>query len=164
MEDPDQPPSIDSAAVSGVEVRVEGEEDLGVEGIRAALSLFGQSILGWLGHSSDELSVLLCDDEAIRDLNYRYRGMDTPTDVLSFEQSGPLLGDVVISLETASRQAHASGISQVDELRDLLLHGILHLVGRDHGEGAIADEPMLQEQKRLLELFEKNSLIGGAFS
>lgn len=164
MEDPDQPPSTDSAAAGSVEIRVEGEEYLWVEGVRTALSRFGQLILSRLGHSSAELSVLLCDDDVIRDLNYRYRGMDAPTDVLSFEQSGPLLGDVVISLETACRQACVSGISQVDELRGLLLHGILHLLGRDHGNGELADEPMLQEQKRLLELFEKDSVMGEAFA
>ena len=85
-----------------------------------------------------ELSVVLTTDEEIHVLNRDYRGMDRPTDVLSFSMregiglETPLLGDVVISLETAQRQADEKGWSLEEEFGFLLLHGILHLAGYDH--------------------------------
>ena len=93
-----------------------------------------------LGLASDrpatlELSVLLTDDEGIRPLNRDYRGKDAPTDVLSFEQGGALLGDVVVSVETASRRVDpTAGWTLDDELTFLLIHGVLHLLGHDHIE------------------------------
>lgn len=85
--------------------------------------------------STAELSVSLVSDKIIRDLNLRWRGIDLTTDVLSFEQdgaSGEVLGDIVVSMETAKRAADERGISLNDELRVLLLHGVLHLLGFDH--------------------------------
>jgi probable rRNA maturation factor len=88
-----------------------------------------------------ELSVLLCDDAEMRTLNRTHRGFDRPTDVLAFAMGegeamvvrGPrLLGDVVISLETASRQARNAGKSAMAEVTMLLAHGVLHLIGFDH--------------------------------
>jgi rRNA maturation RNase YbeY len=90
-----------------------------------------------------ELSVVLTDDAAIRELNQRYRGTDAPTDVLSFAQGEgeafaqpdgalPHAGDVIISIETARRQADEHGIALQDEVAHLLVHGILHLLGYDH--------------------------------
>jgi probable rRNA maturation factor len=88
-----------------------------------------------------ELSIVLCDDALMRDLNRRYRGRDRTTDVLAFAlREGPSmpaarpvpLGDVVISLPTASRQARAAGKRPLDEVTMLLAHGILHLLGFDH--------------------------------
>ncbi len=177
MEDPEQPPSTDSTAATGVGDRRDGARapgavrapgaarvEVGVaERVRApaacdraALARFAQAALGALDQRAAELSVLLCDDRFIRDLNRRFRGADAPTDVLSFEQDGPIpgspvLGDVVISLETARRQARRRRVPEAAELRELLLHGILHLLGRDHGDGDVTGEPMLQEQQRLLE-------------
>ena len=93
---------------------------------------------------SVELSIALVDDETIRELNAKYRGQETPTDVLSFpmEQDVPmpggpkLLGDVVISLDTALRQAEAGGRSLDDELCHLVIHGALHLVGYEDATAA----------------------------
>ena len=91
-----------------------------------------------------EVSVVLSDDEYIHQLNRQYRGKDCPTDVLSFalnEGEEPeiidkpeeiLLGDIVISLETATRQAEEYGHSLERELAYLTVHGILHLLGYDH--------------------------------
>lgn len=87
-----------------------------------------------------ELSVLLCDDETIRELNRRYRKKNKPTDVLAFPmQEGPgpsfdtgVLGDVVISLPTAARQAVQRDRPIIQEVTFLLAHGLLHLVGYDH--------------------------------
>jgi probable rRNA maturation factor len=84
-----------------------------------------------------EFSVLLTGDERLRALNLQFRGMDKPTDVLSFP---PLLetanggqgGDLAISLETASVQAAAYGHTLQMEVKILILHGLLHLAGYDH--------------------------------
>ena len=75
-------------------------------------------------------------DPEIHDLNRQYRKKDKPTDVLSFPLADKLyptlLGDVVISLDTATRQAQRRGHSLREELQTLLIHGILHLLGYDH--------------------------------
>jgi len=87
-----------------------------------------------------ELSVLLCDDGTIHALNRDYRHKDRPTDVLAFAmregEGGALhpdiLGDVVISVDTARRQAQERGVTIVAEATFLLAHGLLHLLGYDH--------------------------------
>jgi rRNA maturation RNase YbeY len=91
-----------------------------------------------LGRSRDELSVLFVSDRTIRQFNKAYLDHDSPTDVLAFPQhkgssslQPHLLGDVVISVETAVRQAKEHGHSLDQELALLLIHGILHLVGYD---------------------------------
>jgi probable rRNA maturation factor len=102
----------------------------------------GDQMLARLKLPEAELSVLLTDDEAIRILNRDHRQRDKPTDVLAFamDESVPdpagILGDVVISLDTAERQADARGRPLIEEVRFLLAHGILHLVGYDHAEAA----------------------------
>ncbi len=79
-----------------------------------------------------EISLVLCDDSFIRSLNAGYRGQDKPTDVLSFAQDDPaMLGDIVISLPTAARQAEAAGWTLEDEVALLGVHGLLHLLGCD---------------------------------
>lgn len=102
----------------------------------------GDAMLASLGLEDAELSVLLTDDRQIQKLNREHRGKDKPTDVLSFpldeDESIPgaprLLGDVVISLDTALRQAQGRGRPLVEEVRFLLAHGILHLIGHDHAD------------------------------
>ena len=87
-----------------------------------------------------ELSVLLTDDGEIHRLNREHRQKDKPTDVLAFamDESVPdpagILGDVVISLDTAARQARSRRRPLIEEVRFLLAHGLLHLVGYDHAE------------------------------
>jgi probable rRNA maturation factor len=94
--------------------------------------------LNRLDRADSEVHLLVTDDERIRDLNRRFRDIDSPTDVLSFPDgdlmpSGMiLLGEVVVSLETARRQAEELGHSEIRELSELVLHGILHLLGYDH--------------------------------
>jgi len=93
-----------------------------------------------LGLRDVELSVMLCGDPTIRALNRRYRGIDRPTDVLAFamregeggDRAGGLLGDVVVSLDTARREARRKGHAIVLEVTILLAHGLLHLLGYDH--------------------------------
>jgi probable rRNA maturation factor len=101
-----------------------------------------ERMLRHLGREEHELSVLLTDDVFIQTLNETHRGKDRPTDVLAFAQNEGegmptpldhgLLGDVVISLDTAERQAKGRKHSLMDEVCFLLAHGILHLVGYDH--------------------------------
>ena len=106
-----------------------------------------------------ELSVALVGDEEMQHLNARYRKKDRPTDVLSFggTRGGavvagppPLLGDVVISVDTAARQAAARGVSIDEELRFLLAHGVLHLLGYDHERSPGDARRMFAKQRRLL--------------
>jgi rRNA maturation RNase YbeY len=85
------------------------------------------------------LSVALVDDPAMQELNAQWRGKDRPTDVLAFAQregeaqhDSTLLGDVVISIPTAARQAEKRGHSLDREITELMVHGILHLLGYDH--------------------------------
>jgi probable rRNA maturation factor len=91
-----------------------------------------------LGLADRELSILLCSDEVIRDLNRRWRKKNKPTDVLAFAQleaSVPddrTLGDIAISIETARRQAASAERTVAAEMIHLLAHGLLHLVGYDH--------------------------------
>jgi probable rRNA maturation factor len=88
----------------------------------------------------NEVSVLFTNDKTIHQLNLDYRGKDKPTDVLSFPQDetlakavhSPSLGDLVISVQTARRQAREFGVSYRNEIERLLIHGLLHLAGYDH--------------------------------
>lgn len=99
-------------------------------------------MLAALELSGAELSVALVDDGAIRELNRDYRHKDKPTDVLAFamEEGAPspapqgarMLGDVIVSIETAARQARKRRRPLLDELTMLLAHGLLHLLGYDH--------------------------------
>ncbi|HOX17654.1 MAG TPA: rRNA maturation RNase YbeY [Spirochaetales bacterium] len=123
------------------------------------LRAFALSALDALAIDGWDVSVLLCDDAFMADLNERYRGKEGPTDVLSFEQgedwddpeAGPrhLAGDIVISLETLPRNAAEFGIAEDEELRRLVVHGLLHLSGLDHATNEAA-EPMLARQEEVL--------------
>jgi len=125
----------------------------------ALLQRRAELILAQIGHAESELSLSLVDDPAIAELNLSYRKLDRPTDVLSFsllegdESSyrGNLLGDVVISVETAARQAQEQEVSLDEELARLLIHGVLHLIGHDHMEPE-EEERMQAEERRLSEV------------
>lgn len=96
-----------------------------------------------------ELSLSLVGDAQIRALNAKWRGKDEATDVLSFPLGDALLGDVVISLETARRVAREQGVSLRSELNLYLAHGLLHLLGYDHTRRADRKR-MAREEARLL--------------
>jgi len=118
----------------------------------------GERALALLSRPRAECSVILVDDDAIAALNRTYRGVRDPTDVLAFAMTeGPfgaswpdLLGDVVISVETARRQARERGGSLRSELALLLVHGILHLLGYDH-DSARRRRAMWPQQRAILE-------------
>jgi probable rRNA maturation factor len=86
-----------------------------------------------LGVGERSFSVVVITDEMMRGYNRTYRGFDKPTDVLSFGGDGPYLGDILISSETAYNQARRSrSLSFEANVRRLILHGLLHLMGYDH--------------------------------
>lgn len=114
----------------------------GVEHPEQAVLADADTLLAAVDLVEAELSLLLCDDPFIQALNRDYRGKDAPTDVLAFAQregegadpDDDILGDVVISIPTATRQAEARGHSVEREIQVLLVHGFLHLLGYDHGD------------------------------
>ena len=107
-----------------------------------------------------ELSILFTDDLHIADLNRQYLGKSGPTNVLAFPMSGDspldidsdMLGDVVISVDTARREAEGAGIPLEVAIYQLLLHGLLHLLGFDHEKSSKEALLMEQEQNRLYEI------------
>lgn len=99
------------------------------------------------------LTVSLSDDANVAELNERFRGKPKPTNVLSFPP-GPAsppdqLGDIVLALETVTREALEQDISQIDHVRHLVVHGVLHLIGYDHETADDAEEMEALEVKIL---------------
>lgn len=113
-------------------------------------------ILNASGCPDARLSVLIVDDAQIQEINRDYLGKDRPTNVISFAmQEGEgggvqpdLLGDVVISAETAARDAIEAQTSFESELYFLLLHGILHLLGYDHERGTQAEAKLMESREQ----------------
>jgi len=111
-----------------------------------------------------ELSILIVDDPEIAGLNKRYLNRSGPTNVIAFPmQQGPfrqitpnLLGDVVISIDTAAREAQEAGISVESRLDQLLIHGILHLLGFDHEKTPEEANRMDRKAEELLELLSES--------
>lgn len=111
-----------------------------------------------------EVSIVLTDDDQIQQLNKTYRGIDKPTNVLAFPmQEGQfaditpgLLGDVVIGCDTAQKEADNAGISLEERLSQLLIHGILHLMGFDHEQGPTQARQMEDKSLEILKKIETN--------
>lgn len=127
-----------------------------VPALTARLGRTARRLLRGLRLDGAELSVLLVSDAEMRALNRRYRDADRATDVLAFAQrEGPggapagVLGDVVISVDTARRQAATYGASVGQEGDRLLVHGLLHLLGYDH-ERSAAEARRMQRRERVL--------------
>lgn len=124
-----------------------------VKGVESKLlSKIAHRALEVLGLSKVELSIALVSDVQIKRLNKLYRNKDKPTDVLSFPigekvEDWLILGDIVISVDTARRQAQELGHSLEEELKRLLVHGLVHLLGYDHELGG-------EEEKKFFELEE----------
>ena len=123
-----------------------------------------------------EISVLYVHDEEMRRLNTEFRGMDEATDVLAFAMresgnppmpgapgSSEMLGDVVVSLDAAVRQAARRGHSARREVATLLIHGALHLAGCDHAEAGAAGRArartMRAAEKRCIQTLEKKMIV-----
>lgn len=122
------------------------------------LGAYAEKVLARLGADDWTLSIVLCSDSFIQDLNTRYRKKNEPTDVLSFEMGEQveeeggiafLAGDIVISKPAVERNAAEFSVSFDEELRRLVIHGILHLSGMDHVSND-PSEPMLQRQEDIL--------------
>ena len=137
------------------------------------ISAYVQSVLSKLGFDGEEISILFCNDDYIHELNKNYRDIDSATDILSFEngekytdEEGEWLeaGDIALSLETLPKNPDYFKVSENEELKRLLIHGILHLNGYDHGEEHIeTDVPptdeMLVLQEKILSDFGEVKLI-----
>jgi probable rRNA maturation factor len=143
-----------------VQFKGQGIPPLGEEKIQeAALETLRQA-----GSALDvDLAVVLTGDQELQRLNLEYLGIDAPTDVLSFpagftdpDTRQPYLGDILISLERARQQAETNQQTIQQELRLLIVHGVLHLLGYDHAEE--------EEKERMWALQEKilSQLAGGA--
>ena len=127
----------------------------GVDG--RALVATAKKLLAAVDERDSSLSLTVVDDAAIRELNRDHRGKDKPTDVLSFPmfegRDAPhagverMLGDVVISVETARRQAAEYDATLQRELYRLLIHGLLHVLGHDHEEAGERAEMETQERR-----------------
>ena len=133
-------------------------KDINTRRIRTNLT----KILRGLGCHKGELSLLLTDDKEIAELNYRFLKRKGPTNVLAFpmrekgspEPETPMLGDIVISLDAALRDADTSGETLEETLDRLLVHGLLHLVGYDHEISKEEGRRMDEETDRLLSLMQ----------
>lgn len=119
-----------------------------------------ERILSDLGFSSEsELSILLVDDDEMQRLNREYLSRDRPTNVLAFpmrEGKDPyptpaLLGDVVVSTETAQREALLRDVTLEEEMALLLVHGVLHLLGYDHDDDPSGAAEMQAKEEAVLE-------------
>lgn len=114
------------------------------------------SVLEMMGEARSELSILVVSDSRISDLNRRYRGKDSSTDVLAFSmragegvsKDSPILGDVVISAETAKREAAKRKISVKKEISLYVIHGILHLLG--YRDQTPYDRKKMKAKERML--------------
>lgn len=115
-----------------------------------------------MDYSDHEISIVFTDNAEIKELNTTYRGIPKPTNVLSFPMlennaddiispDTGLLGDVVISVETALQEATEAAITLEQRLSQLLVHGILHLIGYDHEQG---EEEFLEMEKKSLKILK----------
>lgn len=134
---------------------------------------FVQKALKRIGYDGEELSLLFCDDAFIQELNKNYRQIDNATDVLSFENGDEYedeegtwfcAGDIIISVETLPKNAAYFEVDENSELKRLLVHGLLHLNGMDHGDehiekGVAPEGEMLVLQEQILEELKDEILI-----
>ena len=138
-----------------------------------AVEPFVQKALGELKFDGEEISMLLCNDPYMQELNKTYRQIDSATDVLSFENDEEYedeegkwkcVGDIVISLDTLPVNADYFEENRNDELKRLIVHGLLHLNGMDHGEehiekGVAPQCEMLVLQEKVLEKLKDEKII-----
>lgn len=133
------------------------------------LLAFVNSVLEYLGIDQWEFSLTLCDNPYIQELNSTYREKDTPTDVISFVMSDEPFpsgiaedfysaGDIIISLEYVEENSKYFKVTYEEELKRVLIHGILHLKGMDH-ETNEPEEEMLIEQERVLDILTDKGIF-----
>lgn len=136
-------------------IEVEIDSDGWTEALPEAAAVVERAARAALGTVEGDVVVLLAADEAVQDLNQRFRDKDRPTNVLSFpaaESAFPHLGDVVLGYAYCAAEAEAQGKTLSDHLSHLVVHGVLHLLGRDHEDDAEAEEMEAEELEILAEL------------
>ena len=110
-----------------------------------------------------ELSILFSTDDAIQKLNHDFRGINKPTDVLSFPMMGvgpvDAIGDIAISIETAVRQASEYKVTESERICRLLIHGLLHLLGYDHEVSMEEEKRMFAKEEELMQKYGSRSLL-----
>lgn len=157
--------------------KIDNEVFVSVEGIDepnwlAHAKQFLCDLLIKRGHTNWELSVLFCSNAYIENLNRNYRDKDCATDVLSFEQGDEytddkgivhyIAGDIVISIEFLYKNSIDFDVLPNEELKRLLIHGMLHLEGQDHGDAHLGEgyNEMIECQEQLVQAFQEYILIG----
>lgn len=141
-----------------IDIAVEAEGWNKIAGAEAIARRAAAAALEDAGIRDGEVSIMLCDDARMRDLNHRFRQKDQPTNVLSFPSTekdaggGRFLGDVALAYETVTREAAGEGKSPDAHVAHLVVHGILHLLDFDHGNDADAEKMESRETKILAAL------------
>ena len=133
-------------------IEVEVEDEARTDALPDAVAVVDRAATAALGAIKGDVVVLLTDDAAVGDLNRRFRDREGPTNVLSFpaaESAAPHLGDLVLAFGVCAAEAAAQGKTLADHLTHLTVHGVLHLLGRDHVDEAEA-ETMEAEERTLL--------------
>lgn len=136
-----------------IEIEVEAEAWTGA--LPETEAVVERAALAALGKVEGDIVVLLTDDESVRELNARFRDKDRPTNVLSFpapENAAPHLGDIVLAYGVCATEAEAQGKTLADHLGHLVVHGVLHLLGRDHEDDAEAEEMEAEEREILAQI------------
>ena len=136
-------------------IDVEVEDLEWTSALSTASAVVERAALAALGTVEGDVVVLLTDDTTILDLNARFRDKDKPTNVLSFpaaESAMPHLGDLVLAYGVCVEEAKAQGKSLADHLTHLTVHGVLHLLGRDHEDDGEAEEMEAEERSILASL------------
>jgi len=149
-------------------IQVSCHEETPHAGWMDVVASFIEKVLAHLDIDQWELSVLFCLDPYIAELNKQYRNIDGPTDILSFEQGDEYVddsdetwfsaGDLVVSLDSLASNAERFSVSRDEELKRLLIHGILHLDGLDHATND-PEEEMLLLQEKILDNFSDIQVI-----
>ena len=133
-------------------IEVEIEDEAWTAALPDAAARVERAATAALGAIDGDVVVLLTDDAAVQELNARFRDKDRPTNVLSFpaaESAAPHLGDLVLAFGVCAAEARAQGKGLADHLSHLTVHGVLHLLGRDHEAEAEA-EAMEAEERAIL--------------
>ena len=140
-------------------IEVEVEDAAWTAALPDAAAAVERAAAAALGAVEGDVVVLLTDDATVRDLNARFRDRDRPTNVLSFPGAdmplpgqAPHLGDVVLAFGVCAMEAEAQGKTLADHLAHLTVHGVLHLLGRDHEDQAEAEEMEAEERTILASL------------
>lgn len=133
-------------------IEVEIEDEAWSEAVADVAAGVERAATAALGTVQGDVVVLLADDAHVRDINARFRDKDRPTNVLSFpapDSAAPHLGDLVLAYGVCAEEAKAQGKTLADHLAHLTVHGVLHLLGRDHEDDAEA-EAMEGEERSIL--------------